>query len=84
MSAIVSLAERRREAAVRMAASGAPFKSVERRYGYDNASYARALIWQREGKNESDEAGRDCWIRVFGEEGDYLPPVEVDPPEDYE
>ena len=76
MSNVICLAERRRVAAVRMAGTGAPFRKVERRYGYTNAVYARALIWQREGKNESDEAGMSCWLRVFGEEGDYLPPPE--------
>ena len=71
MSTIVSLAEKRREAALRMAASGAPFTSVALRYGFDAASYARGLLWQRAGKDPTDVGGRDCWLRAFGgdEEG---------------
>lgn len=66
MSAIASLDERRRDAALRMAASGAPFAKVVARYGWACATYARAVLWEAAGKDQSDEGGMVCWLNVFG------------------
>ena len=73
MGDVVTLSDRRREAAIRMSGSGAPFRTVSDRYGFDAAAYARAVLWQRNGKDMADEGGCACWLNVFGT-GDEPPP----------